>query len=131
MQSFWQDLGYGACRLAQSRTITLAAILMLDVGMSASAAQLLAPAGGQVRFPTKEWPASAPEASGLDSGHLAAFAGDIAGGKFQFVDSLLVIRRGSVVLDRSFTHDYRRAYGERARAAGPLNHDPKGPYNYF
>ncbi len=94
---------------------------------------LVAPyAVAQDPWPTKAWPTAAPESVGLDSGILAAFESDIGAGKYGYVDSLLVIRRGRLVVDRSWAHDYDKIYGRLAREKGPLNaHDPSGPYNYF
>jgi len=47
------------------------------------------------------------------------------------VDSMLVLRCGTAVYDKSYPHDYGKIYGERAAKEGPLNHDVHGPYNYF
>ncbi len=88
-------------------------------------------AAAQNHWPTKGWSASTPPVVGLDPGSLAAFDADLANGKYGYVDSMLVIRCGRAVYDRSYPHDYDRIYGERAKTAGPLNHDPTGPYNYF
>jgi CubicO group peptidase (beta-lactamase class C family) len=62
---------------------------------------------------------------------LAALDQDIAGGKHGYVDSLLVIRRGKAVYERTYRHDYDRIYGELAKIRGPLNPDPKGQFNYY
>ncbi len=87
---------------------------------------------GQTQWPTKTWPSSTPQAVGLDPRALAVFDADIAAGKYGFVDSMLVIRYGTVVYDKSYKHDYHQIYGREAAVAGPLNaHDPSGPYNYF
>lgn len=87
---------------------------------------------GQTEWPTKGWPSSTPDAVGLDPKKLAALDGDIAAGGFGYVDSLLVIRHGKIVYDRSYKHDYDRIYAREAAEPGPLNaHDPSGPYNYF
>jgi CubicO group peptidase (beta-lactamase class C family) len=88
-------------------------------------------AAAQNPWPTQGWPASTPAAVGLDPASLAAFDAELASGKYGYVDSMLVIRNGQVVYDRSYTHDYDRIYGRRATTSGPLNVDPAGPYNYF
>ncbi|MGH9315318.1 MAG: serine hydrolase domain-containing protein [Vicinamibacterales bacterium] len=86
----------------------------------------------QSAWPTKGWPSSTPRAERLDPKALAGLDEDIAGGQYGYVDSLLVIRHGRVVYERSYTHDYDRIYGDEARKPGPLNPtDPSGPYNYF
>src|SRR5690348_15485414 len=85
----------------------------------------------QERAAGSDWPTAAPKEFGIDAEKLAAFDSDIAAGKYGLVDSMLVLRCGTVVYDKSFHHDYGQIYGERAKKAGPLNHDPQGPYNYF
>ena len=80
----------------------------------------------------ESWPVSTPEAVGLDPKVLEAFDADIAAGKYGYVDSMLVIRRGKRVYDRSYRHDYDKIYGKEAKEQSALNaHDPTGPYNYF
>ena len=86
----------------------------------------------QSSWPTKGWPTSTPGAEGLDAKILGAFDADLAGGKYGYVDSMLVIRHGKVVLDRTYKNDYDKIYAKEAAEPGPLNaNDPTGPYNYF
>jgi len=94
---------------------------------------LLAPSVmAQDQWPTKRWPTATPAAVGLDAKTLAELDADIANGKYGYVDSMLVIRRGKVAYDRSYKHDYDQTYGQQAKETGPLNaHDPSGPYNYY
>ena len=80
---------------------------------------------------SKDWPKAAPKEFGIDPAKLAAFDADIAGGKYGLVDSMLILRCGTAVYDKSYPHDYAQIYGERAKREGPLNHDMHGPYNYF
>ena len=78
------------------------------------------------------WPVSTPKEVGLDAEVLAGLDTDIAAGKHGYIDSMLVIRRGRLVYDRSYRHDYSQIYGKEAKEPGALNaHDPTGPYNYF
>jgi CubicO group peptidase (beta-lactamase class C family) len=78
------------------------------------------------------WPLSAPKEVGLDPKILAGLDADIAAGKYGYVDSMLVIRHGRLVYDRSYRHDYDQIYGREAKEPGALNAlDPSGPYNYF
>jgi len=80
----------------------------------------------------ESWPVSTPQAVGLDTNVLAALDADIASGKYGYIDSMLVIRHGQLVFDRSYRHDYGQIYGKEAKTPGALNaHDPTGPYNYF
>ena len=82
--------------------------------------------------PAQTWPSASPESQGMDSGVLAQLDRDIAGGKYGNVDSILILRHDKIVMDRSYSHDYRIIYGEQARVSGPLNaHDFTGPFNYF
>jgi CubicO group peptidase (beta-lactamase class C family) len=97
------------------------------------AAVVLSPlAAAQDQRPATTWPAATPESVGLDPKVLAEIDADIAGGKYGYIDSMLIIRHGKLVYDRSYKHDYDRIYGKPAREPGALNaHDPSGPYNYF
>jgi CubicO group peptidase (beta-lactamase class C family) len=80
---------------------------------------------------SKDWPKATPKEFGIDPQKLAAFDADLAAGKYGLVDSMLVLRCGTAVYDKSYAHDYGQIYGERAKKEGPLNHDLHGPYNYF
>jgi len=86
---------------------------------------------GQAKGSLGEWPVAEPAAVGLDAGALKALDADIAAGQYGLVDSMLVIRCGKQAYERGYAHDYGKIYGELARKEGPLNHDVKGPYNYF
>jgi CubicO group peptidase (beta-lactamase class C family) len=103
------------------RKLVTAAALALWLGGSSSLAQ---DAG-------KDWPKATPKEFAIDPAKLAAFDADIAGGKYGLVDSMLVLRCGTAVYDKTYQHDYGQIYGERAKKEGPLNHDVHGPYNYF
>jgi CubicO group peptidase (beta-lactamase class C family) len=82
-------------------------------------------------WPAKEWPKDTPTHSGLDAKILAAFDADLAGGKYQLIDSFDVIRCGTLVYHRTYAHDYGKIYGKEAKTRGPLNARLTGPYNYF
>lgn len=79
----------------------------------------------------KDWPTAAPKDFAFDPEKLAAIDADLASGKYGLVDSMLVLRCGTAVYDKTYKHDYGQIYGEHAKKEGPLNHDPNGPYNYF
>lgn len=85
----------------------------------------------QDRTAGKDWPTAAPKELGISADKLAALDADLAGGKYGLVDSMLVLRCGTNVYDKSYQHDYAKIYGDRAKVDGPLNHDMHGPYNYF
>jgi CubicO group peptidase (beta-lactamase class C family) len=88
-------------------------------------------AHAQDPFPTKGWPKAEASTVGLNSAALGSLDADIASGKYGLVDTMLVIRCGEEVNKRAYAHDYGKIYGKLAKAAGPLNHDVNGPYNYF
>jgi len=80
---------------------------------------------------SKDWPKGNPKDFLIDPTKLGAFDADISAGKYGLVDSMLVLRCGTAVIDKTYPHDYGQIYGERAKQEGPLNHDLHGPYNYF
>jgi hypothetical protein len=82
-------------------------------------------------WPTHGWPKGTPAAVGLDEKVLSAFDADLAGGKYYLVDSLTVIRCGTEVFEKTYSHDYATIYGKEAKTRGPLNARLTGPYNYF
>lgn len=104
------------------QSIALSAFLTMTLAVCVAAQSL---------WPTKRWPTSTASAVGLDPASLAALDKDFSAGKYGLADSMLVIRHGEVAYDRSYRHDYDRIYGAKAKVVGPLNPDPKGPYNYF
>lgn len=71
-----------------------------------------------------EWPRSTPDAEGLDGRPLEAFDAELSRGDHGYVDSMLVIRHGRIVLERSYHHDYARLFDEK-------RHGPRGIYNYY
>jgi CubicO group peptidase (beta-lactamase class C family) len=114
--------------MSQKTSMQIGRVAWLGVAM----AMLASLGAAQDSRSTWLWPTSTPRAVGLDPKGLADFDADLASGKYGYVDSMLVIRYGKVVYDRSYNHDYDHIYGENARKPGPLNaHDPSGPYNYF
>lgn len=106
--------------------------LFYSIGIFFVAVLFAACATAQHSSPSKGWPTGTPASVGLDAKVLTDLDADIAAGKYGYVDSLLVIRHGKAVYDRSYQHDYDRIYAKEAKEPGPLNaHDPSGPYNYF
>ncbi len=83
-------------------------------------------------WPSPEWGSTIPSDVGLRSNILAMLHHEIVSGKFGYIDSLLVIRRGKIAFEKYYTHDYSKIYYSEARAPGPLVvAHPSGPYNYF
>jgi len=75
-------------------------------------------------WPTKAWPESAPAAQGMDRAPLDAFDRELAAGRFGYVDSMLVIRNGRVVYEK--TYDRARDYDRFFVGKGA-----PGIYNYY
>jgi CubicO group peptidase (beta-lactamase class C family) len=113
-------------RTKLARKSAAAATLVLFIQSCASIGAI-----AQEQAATKDWPKAAPKEFSIDPEKLAAFDADLASGKYGLVDSMLVLRCGTAVYDKSYPHDYGQIYGERAKKEGPLNHDLHGPYNYF
>lgn len=78
-----------------------------------------------------DWPRVAPDSVGLDPAALDALDADFRKGVVPLVDSLLVLRCGSLAYERRYPHDYATIYAKEAREVGPLNPHLTGPYNYF
>ena len=92
------------------------------------------PSGGRAQAPrpAASWPAGTPRAVGLNAAVLDSIDSEVRAGRYGYVDRFLVIRRGRLVYDRRYRHDYDRIYGDSARLATVLRtHDRAGPYNYF
>ena len=111
---------------------TLVAGLLISALVAGALPQL---AAGKSPTPGWQWPTAKPATVGLDETVLAALDGDIAAGKFGYVDSLLIIRHGKLAYERSYHNDYEKiygAYGAQANEPSALSaHDPTGSYNYF
>ncbi|MGE5414034.1 MAG: serine hydrolase domain-containing protein [Syntrophomonadaceae bacterium] len=77
-----------------------------------------------VSWPTKAWPDSTPAAEGMDAAPLQEFDRELSSGDNGYVDSMLVIRHGKVVYEKSYDHaaDYRRLFENRGAP---------GIYNYY
>ncbi|MFN8571435.1 MAG: serine hydrolase [Gemmatimonadaceae bacterium] len=69
-----------------------------------------------------EWSKTRATQVGLDSVKLAALDKDFADGKYGFVDAMFVSRRGEVVYEASYPHDYRSIYGSRNTLSGEYNY---------
>lgn len=104
--------------------------LIMAVALAAVPACFLC-GGAKAQEKAKDFPTVPPKEMGINAGQLADFDSDIASGKYGLVDSMLVMRCGAIVFDKTYAHDYGQIYGEHAKTEGPLNHDPHGPYNYF
>ena len=72
---------------------------------------LAAPLSQEARpeWPTKGWPISTPAAQGVDASVLKSIDEELQKSAYGYVDSMLIIRNGFVVLDAHYEHDYRAA----------------------
>ena len=75
-------------------------------------------------WPTKAWPESTPRAEGMDASPLDSFDRELAAGKHGYVDSMLVIRNGKVVYEKTYDRakDYARLFAGKGEP---------GIYNYY
>jgi len=83
-------------------------------------------------WPTRTWPESTPKAEGMDPAPLDAFDRELAAGKSGYVDSMLVIRHGKVVYEKTYDHakDYARLF-EGKGAPGIYNYYDPGWHPYY
>ncbi len=81
--------------------------------------------------PDKPWPTATPESVGMDSSAIKSFNANLDSGKYPYVDSMLILRRGKNIFERSYPHNYAQIYYDEARIKGPLNARLSGIYNYF
>ena len=79
-----------------------------------------------------EWQIAQPAAVGLPKEALSAIHQDIERGRYGYIDAFLLARRGKLVFEQYYEHDYPSIYEQEAATPGALVvNDPSGPYNYF
>jgi CubicO group peptidase (beta-lactamase class C family) len=121
----------------EMRLIKAAAILAFGSGVFvAQVARVRAqgadtPTLGAANWATHGWTKGTPSSVGLDEKVLTALDADLAKGKYSLIDSFTVIRCGTDVFERTYSHDYETIYAKEAKTRGPLNARLTGPYNYF
>ena len=78
-------------------------------------------AGGTI---SDAWPASTPEAQGMDRAVLTSLDAELASGRQGYVDSMLVIRHGRLVYEKTYdrSKDYARLFAGKGLP---------GIYNYY
>lgn len=87
---------------------------------------------GQDQWPLKEWPVATPLSQSMNADSLKSFDEHIAGGKYGYIDAMLVTRNGKLVYHKTYAHDYAKIYSEEGVKKSGLNQlDPGGPYNYY
>ncbi len=91
-----------------------------------------AAAGAQHRpWPTHGWPTSSPEAQGLAGSPLAALHRAIEAGDYGYIDRLLVVRNGHLVLNERYEHDYREISQGRDTSAHQYNYSHPDWHPYY
>lgn len=108
-----------------SRTAQLATIAVALLTAPASLAS-------QPTAKSFQWPLAPRVTPGLNRSVYDSLHAEITRGDYGYIDRMLVIHRGRIVVDRSYQQDYDRIYADSAKAPNPLNSsDLTGPYNYF
>ncbi|MEZ5285764.1 MAG: serine hydrolase, partial [Vicinamibacterales bacterium] len=74
-------------------------------------------------WPDREWATATPEDAGLDGPTLTALDAEFASGSRGQVTGMLVVRRGRIVFERTYPHDFDALFTGRE--------PERGPYNYF
>jgi len=77
------------------------------------------------------WPVAEPAAVGMDAATLAALDRDFRSGKYGFVDAMFVTRRGAVVADAVYEHDWAKEYAGRDPTSGMHNYYDPAWHPYY
>jgi CubicO group peptidase (beta-lactamase class C family) len=86
-------------------------------------------------WPTNGWTTATPDSQGLDPAPLDALDAAIRGGEFGYVDRLLVVRNGRLVVNHRYTQDYatisRGRMGILGCGAGCTDASAMHDFNYY
>ena len=112
--------------------VTLLAAVLL-------AAAFAAPAIAQdaTAWPTNGWPTSTPEAEGLNGATFVTLDGELRKGTYGYVDRMVVVRNGRLVVDERYENDYQAISRGQQGALGcgaetcPDAAAASDPYNYY
>ncbi|MCC6245955.1 MAG: serine hydrolase [Gemmatimonadaceae bacterium] len=79
------------------------------------------------------WPRATAAQVGLNRAVFDSIDAEITAGTYGNIDRMVVIRRGKLVVDKTYARDYERLFGDSARTSTTLNNsgDATGPFNYF
>jgi len=82
--------------------------------------------------PEGSWPVSTPEAQGMDRAALETLDRELAAGKQGYVDSMLVLRHGRIVYEKTYDRsaDYKRLFVGKG-ASGIYNYYDPGWHPYY
>jgi CubicO group peptidase (beta-lactamase class C family) len=95
------------------------AMLLMAVFLGSSSGLAQSEAG----WPTRGWKRSTPEAQGVDVAPLAALDAEFEAGEHGYIDSMLVIRNGFIVYEKSYRNDYDKLFEGRD--------SKRWQYNYY
>ena len=110
------------------RTLLIVALLALGYAVPTVAQETL--------WPTEGWSTSTPEAQDLDGASFVRLDGEIKEGKYGYIDRMIVVRKGRLVVSQRYENDYRTisqghesalgcgeaTCGDDAAAADPYNY---------
>jgi len=105
---------------------------LVVVALGGAVVTLPAPLPSQGAARTAQWPVAPRGATGINHRVFDSLDAEINRGEYGYIDRMLVIHRGRIVVDKRYTQDYDRIYADSAKVNNPLNAgDLTGPYNYF
>ena len=116
------------------RTLRSLALLAVAVLAAGYATPVVAQ---ETLWPTEGWAASTPEAQGLDGAPFSTLDGEIKEGKYGYVDRMVVMRNGRLVISERYQNDYREiSRGHEGplgcgEATCPDEAAASNPYNYL
>ncbi|UCF20344.1 MAG: serine hydrolase [Gemmatimonadota bacterium] len=97
------------------RTTTLAVACLAVAHISLACAQ-------ETPWPTAGWQTSTPQAQGLADSALVELHHAVEAGDYGYVDRLVVVRNGYLVMSERYEHDYRQISQGRDTAAHQYNY---------
>ena len=110
---------------------TFIAAVLLAAGFAAPAVAQEAP------WPTDGWPTATPETQGLDGSVFVTLDGELRNGTYGYVDRMVVVRNGYLVVDEAYENDYQTISRGQEGALGcgaetcPNAAAEADPYNYY
>jgi CubicO group peptidase (beta-lactamase class C family) len=82
-------------------------------------------------FPGDTWPASTPEAEGIDPAAVEALHADITAGRYGLIDHFLLIRHGRVVADHHYPQNYDSIAAQYDTTSHQYNYDHPDWHPYY
>lgn len=100
--------------MKRSNQLIRPALAFLAVAVWSSATDVSA----QAAWPTNAWERSLPAEQGMNPAQLKSLNADIRSGRFGYIDRMVVVRNGYLVVDERYDQDYRAASRGRTSALG-------------